>query len=261
MKRPEFNAILVIFLMLSGGIATAQPVFVSGDQEGQGFLRKRDSECYLVTLQHVLGQAREARLTGDRAKRYKALLERKYEPDLAILRVPNLSDCPNRFPDGGALDHLLQSGNQARLISRNRSGILRQIAVEIIAFDELFIGVRAKQGEHIFRGMSGSLLMLGGSTAGILQSFDLQSGTGTILRQDYVGRYLESWFPKDQNVKRKIPIANSALHPIIPTNDSDGLIKPPTQMVLQKPKILPEHLTPIDPLPKKSKENNGENHE
>ena len=189
------NLFLALTLTLFAGEAAAQPVFVAGAEDGQGFLRQRGEACYLVTPQHVVGLARKAALTGDRAERYSATLERSYDPDLAILRVAGLSGCPTRFPDGGALDRLLQATSQARLASRSNSGAVRQTPIEIIASDERYIRIRVRNGEPLFRGMSGSPLMIGGSTAGMLQSVNADSGIGTVLRQDYLSRVLESWFP------------------------------------------------------------------
>ena len=196
MRTPDTIPALILTLLLLAGEASAQPVFVKGAEDGQGFLRQRGNACYLVTPQHVLGQAREAVLTGDRAQRHKAVLERSYDPDLAILRIETLDDCPTRFPDGGALDQLLQATSEARLVSRSDSGAVRQVSTEIIASDERFIRIRAENGERLFRGMSGSPLMIGGSTAGMLQTVNADNGTGMVLRQDYMSRVLESWFPE-----------------------------------------------------------------
>ena len=244
----------LILVLLLAGEAAAQPVFVSGDEDGQGFLRQRSNDCYLITPQHVLGQARQATLVGDRAERHSAMLERSYEPDLAILRVPGLSGCPSRFPDGGALDRLLQGGSEARLVSRSSSGAVRQTPVEIIASDERFIRVRAQNGEPLFRGMSGSPLMIGGSTAGMLQSVDADSGTGTVLRQDYMSRVLESWFPK--NVVHTTARISGEVHPTIPTNDASGLIADPGSNPPRTRPAISGDVQPARPLPKDDNEDN-----
>lgn len=238
---------LILTLLLLAGEAIAQPVFVAGDEDGQGFLRQRGDACYLVTPQHVLGRAREAVLTGDRAERHSATLERNYDPDLAILRVASLSGCPTRFPDGGALDRLLQATSEARLVSRSNSGAIRQTPIEIIASDERFIRVRAKNGDPLVRGMSGSPLMIGGSTAGMLQSVDADSGTARVLRQDYMSRVLESWFP-EVTVRSRPYITNEVL-PAIPTNDADGLIADPDSDLIRTRPAISGDVQPARPLP------------
>ena len=249
---------LTLTLLLLAGNAGAQPVFVAGEEDGQGFLRQRGNTCYLVTPQHVLGQAREAVLTGDRAERHSAVLERSYDPDLAILRVAGLSDCLARFPDGGALDRLLQSTSEARLVSRSNSGAVRQTPIEIIASDERYIRVRARNGEALFRGMSGSPLMIGASTAGMLQSVDADSGTGTVLRQDYMSRVLESWFP--EVTVRSRPYITNEVRPTVPTNDAGGLIAGPDSEAVRTRPAISGGVQPARPLPtdgtKKDEDNN-----
>ena len=247
----------MLTLLLLAGEASAQPVFVKGAEDGQGFLRQRGNACYLVTPQHVLGQAREAVLTGDRAQRHKALLERRYDPDLAILRIETLDDCPTRFPDGGALDRLLQATSEARLVSRSDSGAVRQVSTEIIASDERFIRIRAENGERLFRGMSGSPLMIGGSTAGMLQTVNADSGTGMVLRQDYMSRVLESWFPKVPIRTR--PYITSEVRPTIPTNDAAGLIADPQSNPVRTRPAISGGVQPARPLPTDDSETDEDN--
>src|SRR6056297_2037620 len=171
-------AIFLILMALLVSMASANPVFVAGDQDGQGFLLQRESDCYLITAQHLLGEAREAILVDDRSARHHALLERTAEPGLAILRVPGIGGCASSFPDGGELDRLLQTTGEARLTYRTNSGAISSIGVEIIASDERYIRVRAENSERLYRGIIGSPLMIGDSTAGMLQSVDADSGTG-----------------------------------------------------------------------------------
>ncbi len=245
-------ATLLLVLCLPSGDTVAQPVFVAGAEDGQGFLRQRGSECYLVTPQHVLGPAREAELVGNRAERHAALLERSYDPDLAILRVPGKTGCPTRFPDGVALERLLQNTTQARLVSRSASGAVRQTNVAIIASDERFIRVRAEADERLFRGMSGSPLMIGGSTAGMLQSVDADSGTGTVLRQDYMSRVLQSWFPEVSTRRR--PVITGEVQPLLPTNDVEGLIVDPDSDPVRMQPTISGEVRPTRPLPKDKKD-------
>jgi len=246
MQTPNAIAGLILTLSLLGGEATAQPVFVQGDEDGQGFLRQRGNACYLVTPQHVLGQAREAVLTGDRAQRHNATLERSYDPDLAILRIDTLDGCPIRFPDGGALDRLLNRGTEARLSTRSSSGALQQVAVEILGSDDRFIRVRGANGEQLFRGMSGSPLMIGGSTAGMLQTVNADNGIGMVLRQDHMSRVLESWFP-EVTVKSR-PYITRDVHPAIPTNDADGLVADPGSEHIRTKSVISGGVQPARPL-------------
>jgi hypothetical protein len=245
---------VVIFLLVLSMQAAAEPVFVQSQEDGQGFLRQRGSDCYLITPQHVLGPERSAELVGERAERYQGILERSYDPDLAILRVPDRSDCPSRFPDGGALRELLRNTSSARLLTRSASGAVRQTGVEIIASDERFIRIRARSGERLFRGMSGSPLMIGRSTAGMLQSVDADSGSGTVLRQDYMSRVLESWFPQVYEPSR--PHITNRVRPTVSTNDADGLISHPNSDMTQTRAVIDGGVRPARPLPEEDDNNN-----
>lgn len=243
-----------IFLLVLSMQAAAEPVFVQSQEDGQGFLRQRGSDCYLITPQHVLGPERSAELVGERAEQHQGILERSYDPDLAILRVPDRSDCPSRFPDGGALRELLRNTSSARLLTRSASGAVRQTGVEIIASDERFIRIRARSGERLFRGMSGSPLMIGGSTAGMLQSVDADSGTGTVLRQDYMSRVLESWFP--ETIVRSRPYITNEVRPAVPTNDADGLIADPNSNPTRTRPAISAEVQPARPLTEDDNEDN-----
>ena len=257
MRKTDTIPSLILTLLLVAGEASAQPVFVKGAEDGQGFLRQSGNACYLVTPQHVLGQAREAVLTGDRAQRHKAVLERRYDPDLALLRIETLDDCPTRFPDGGALDQLLQATSEARLVSRSNSGAVRQVKTEIIASDERFIRIRAENGERLFRGMSGSPLKIGGSTAGMLQTVNADNGTGMVLRQDYMSRVLESWFPEVTVPSR--PYITNKVRPTIPTNDAGGLIANPDSEPVRTRPAISGGVRPARPLPSDGSEKDEDN--
>lgn len=245
----------LLFLIMTSH-AAAEPVFVSGDEDGQGFLRQRGSDCYLMTPKHVVGGAREATVVGERAERRRAILERVYDPDLAILRILGKTGCPTRFPDGGALGRLLLSDRSARVVSRSQSGTTRYTPVEIIGSDDRFILIRPASNERIFQGLSGSPLMIGGSTAGMLQSVDSEQGTGRVLRQDYMARVLKSWFPGSGGSSR--PHIKNEVEPTIPTNDPGGLIRgndkdsPPS-----RPAISGE-IIPSRPLPEIEQEKTNE---
>ena len=255
MRTPNTTStLMILILLLLAGEVSAQPVFVKGAEDGQGFLRQRGNACYLVTPQHVLGQVREAVLIGDRAERHSAVLERSYDPDLAILRVAGLSHCPARFPDGGALDRLLHATSEARLVSRSNSGAVRQVPTKIIASDERFIRIRAENGERLFRGMSGSPLKIGESTAGMLQTVNADSGTGMVLRQDYMGRILESWFP--EFTVRSKPYITKEVRPTVPTNDAGGLIANPDSEPERTRPAISRGVQPARPLPTNDSKSN-----
>ena len=240
--------IAIFSCLLCASVAVqAQPVFVSADEDGQGFLRQRGNDCYLVTPQHVLGQSRSAEMIAERAERFSADLQRTYDPDLAIMRVAGKTGCPTRFPDGGALEQLIHSDRSMRLATRSAGGALRYTNVEVIGSDDRFILIAPKSGERLFRGLSGSPLMIGGSTAGMLQTVDAERGTGRVLRQDYLSRVLESWFP--ENSVRSRPAISAEVHPTIPTNDATGLIvEPDDDTAWPRPAISGE-VRPARPLP------------
>ncbi len=179
-------------------------VFVrtASDHKGQGVLRKRDSECFLITPRHVatrvLGGGRDTvpdepiRVVLTQRVELGASYRTGYADDIAILKLVSdgpVVDCPAVWDLGswntGAED-------AATLVSLSEAGTARHIPVRVVDDSERIIRVLPTSGGPLARGMSGSLLRTEQGPAGML--LRVVADTGVVLRMDYISQVTHSFF-------------------------------------------------------------------
>src|SRR5262245_5412931 len=70
-------------------------VLVQARENGQGILRARGAECFVVTPSHVVdGAAGAIRIVGERSAQTQAVLLRQFPGDVTVLRVENGTSMP-----------------------------------------------------------------------------------------------------------------------------------------------------------------------
>src|SRR5262245_65854746 len=150
---------------------TAQ-VYIGARQAGQGILRARGSECFVLTPLHVVERAQgPIAVVGDVAIRAQSQLERGLTSDLAVLRIN--ADAKLACPAWAAsidVDRLIAGQGTGYLLSREADGSLSRMPVVLRATDADSIYVRpADAADQIAQTMSGSSLVVGGAIVGLLQ--------------------------------------------------------------------------------------------
>jgi uncharacterized protein YjbI with pentapeptide repeats len=175
-------------------------VFVRTQEDGQGLLRARNQECFVITPLHAVRQAQDADrillVAQGRVERY-ARFEADYGNDVAVLRVEadRPLACPSEWNPGERLSELLRNALEGVIESMREDGSPQRHFVRITGYDDRSVSVRAvQQGDALRRGLSGSRLVIAGVPAGMLQQVDNQTGEGVVLRHDFLTDLLHSFF-------------------------------------------------------------------
>ena len=202
-ERPvRLRAVVLLALLAMAPVLRAAPppqAFVRTAEEGQALLLKRLGECYAVTPAHVLGDELFASLTGGHSRRPQGdgdLLQ-TFGYDLAILHVTGaLAGFCNGSPVVAAgLEDRLATADRGVLTSVNADGSISRRRVTLSDVGLLYLRVRPERDrDQLFKGLSGSLLLVGDRPAGILMAVDADTGEGRVLRYDRALETLRPFF-------------------------------------------------------------------
>lgn len=186
---------------LMGPLAQAVPqqAFISAGEHGQAVLLSRLNECYAVTPAHVIDGGFFATLVGGSSARPRgeADLLQVFGYDLAVLRVTGAITDDCRFDLGSslALDRLLSSEGRGQIVSVSSDGSISRRNVRISDVGLVYLRVSpAGPQDQMFKGLSGSLLVLGDDPAGILMAVDPENGEGKVLRFDRAVETIRPFF-------------------------------------------------------------------
>lgn len=188
--------VLLAAALLLPGVAHAQ-VFLKAAEQGQGILRSRGGECFVLTPEHVVGGASSVAVISEFRREGSAQVEATFPGDLALLRVDPTPPmpCPGPWDSAEKLQDRLASSSEATLESRNEDGSLQRRFVRVTSHDSRYITVRPTvAADALFRGLSGSLLRIAGTPAGMLLRVDAESGEGIVLREDHLSDVVRSFF-------------------------------------------------------------------
>ena len=177
--------------------ATAQTVWIEGAEEGQGVLRARGNECFVITPYHVVKDTLgDVTIVGPQATRTTAELVRSFPSDLAVLRIKDARSlsCDEWLPLDN-FDAMLKTQAGGFLLITERTGGRTRLQVTFAAHDEERIFVRPSPGaRQIEQTMSGALLLINGAPGGILLQKSNDEGTGEIYQIDDVMRLTQPFF-------------------------------------------------------------------
>ena len=200
---------LITFFILSPIPLYASDAFIKTEKSiGQGFLIERQKTCYLVTPEHVVGDANNISfMTADR-KSHKAEIIKIFDVDLAILEVDDHNVCLHKQPEAKTrLISLLKIYRDGVLKSRLSDGSILQTKVTIKGIDqsEYLQILPRKKSDILKQGFSGSLLYIADQPAGMLLEVD-DENVGYVYRQDAISKKLSSHFIQDDksiNIKQE----------------------------------------------------------
>jgi uncharacterized protein YjbI with pentapeptide repeats len=197
MMRAPLTGTLMAAVLLAPitAVAQTQVVLVEAQENGQGVLRGRGRECFVVTPQHVVGEsAATIGIVMDRQARASSELVRILPGDLAILRITDASGiaCEPWLP----LDNfagMLRSQTSGTLVMREADGSRSLLPVVFTSTDDEAIYVRpARPEEEIRKSMSGASLLINGALAGLLLS--VEDAVGTVYQLDDIMRVSAGYF-------------------------------------------------------------------
>jgi hypothetical protein len=183
-------------LLLLASVCEAQ-VFLRSQEIGQGVLRARGGECFVLAPEHVVSSGAPVTVIAEHRRQGIAQVEATYAGDVALLRVdPSaLIPCAGAWDAAAQLRERLTSAVEGTLETRNEDGSLQRRFVRITSHDTRFVTVRpAAAADALFRGLSGSLLRIGGTPAGMLLQVDAETGDGVVLRMDHLSDIVRNFF-------------------------------------------------------------------
>src|SRR5688572_4885625 len=190
-------AALALALVVSAP-ASGQGVFIQAAESGQGVLRARGSDCFVLTPLHVIGTTLGTiRVVGDQATEGKAELLREFPGDLALLRLIDRGSLRcDEWPPLSGFGAMLQTQTGGHLTTREPDGSRTLMQVGFRGMDAQRVFVRpSTTGDQLLKGMSGASLVINGALAGMLMS--VENGDGNVLRLDDIMRLSDSFFAVD----------------------------------------------------------------
>ncbi len=193
-----FAVFLIVIVLVQSAHAqnpqTAQ-VYVQAAETGQGVLRGRGIECFIVTPFHVVERSLGAiGIVGEAAVRAQSQLERRFAGDVAVLRVDAATNLAcSGWPSTPNVDTLLAAHGTGFMLTRESDGSLSRMPVTVRATDADSIYVRpTAPDDRITQTMSGSSLVIGTEIVGILLS--VEGNEGRVFQIDDVIRLTASFF-------------------------------------------------------------------
>lgn len=157
---------------------------------GQGFLGQHAGQCHLVMPTHVAAEG-GSKLRREGAQPLYGQLQASQDlgDDISLVRVAGIhgNACGLSFSLlPRAVDTPLQRASMVQLRFVNGDGSIGRIPVSVVDNDQTqYLRVKPLLAqERIYKGMSGSQLIVDGAAIGMLLSVHARTGVGTVIRQD-----------------------------------------------------------------------------
>ncbi len=206
MNAPPFHvavAVVVLIAVTSALPVAAQQAVVrspeAGDAEiGQAWFLRSGDRCLALLPQHVVAEAGFPMFLSEGGHaRSEAVTTDDLGEDIAVASVRGHTPVTCATTMGSvsrAVDRLLRDGGIGTLRSLNGDGTVARLTVAVVDDDgEGLLRVKPTlESERIRKGLSGSLLLIDGTPAGMLLSVNARTGVGTVMRVDRLLRQVES---------------------------------------------------------------------
>lgn len=191
MFKQSILALIFCLSTFSSSVVALTQAHVYAGEVGQGFLLKRLETCYLVSPQHVIGDALFAEIiTNTPAKSVgEAQLLETFGYDLALLTIDGSASnsCDTDISSFKPIDHLLGNTTSLSLKYVNQDGSQSYTTVDLSDASIQYLRVRPRStNPPLYKGLSGSTLYSSDVPVGILQSIDANTNEGIVLRMDRV---------------------------------------------------------------------------
>ena len=197
----QLACIIAAFFILAPQIAFAAPTqaHLRAGEHGQALLLSRLGECYAITPEHVIAGELFATLIGGTAEAPTgdADLLQTFGYDLSILRASGAvtRHCGGSLTDAPPLDGLLSRATAGVVSSVNSDGSISRRTVTLSDVGLVYLRIRPRSpDDQLFKGLSGSLVLVDKEPVGILMSVDPETGVGRALRYDRAVEVLRPFF-------------------------------------------------------------------
>ena len=215
----RLRALLLFMCLSASGVFAAEgpaQAYIRSGEHGQALLLSRLGACYAVTPAHVMGGDLFATLVGASlaATQGDADLLQEFGYDLALLRTTgSVSDhCGGQLSDVPQLDSVLSRASSGIVSSVNADGSVTRRNVTINDVGLVNVRLRpSSEGDQLFKGLSGSLVLAGEQPIGILMTVEPDTGEGVALRYDRALETLRPFFaaPGTTEIQHDLPKASA----------------------------------------------------
>lgn len=210
MKLKLFLAFLFFVPLRSLG---QQTVFVKADENGNGFLREGNGECYVITPNHVVFENMgDIRIIAKNRLELKARLIESFDLDLAILRLHTSQDFEcTPFQKTKRVSEVLENASSGFLEYRDEFGSSNLVHVNISFKDQESIAIIPQSTNNQFvKGMSGASFYVHDKgekvLLGMLMNVAEDLRTGYIYQIDDMDRMLSPFFDAEDDKVKKMGI-------------------------------------------------------
>lgn len=197
MNKLLYVLFVFIFFISSGYAKNPTPVFIEGDDVGQGFLVQRLNLCYFISPLHVVENSMFLTVKGSDDLRTlgDGQMLQPFGYDLSVGHVSGAlaSNCGIEYNSISVKQSDIEKAKAVIISTVNSDGLLSNTNATVQETGLVYLVIKPQsQDRAFFKGMSGSLIFSQGAPIGILQSIDNETGFGNVLRMD---RLLETVSP------------------------------------------------------------------
>ena len=208
------SKLFLAFLLLIYCEALCQEtVFVKAAENGNGFIRERVGECYIITPNHVvLENLGGIKIVAKNRLELKGELLESFEPDLAILKLEKSANFNCKpWQKNENLNEVLEDASMGFLEYRDEFGASNLLHVNITSKDQESIAVIPQdQNQQFVKGMSGASFYVNHKTEkvllGMLLNIEEDLKTGYIYQIDDIDRTLSPFFDIEGDKPKKLGI-------------------------------------------------------
>jgi uncharacterized protein YjbI with pentapeptide repeats len=201
------STLLLCLLIPIASFAQEVRIKSSNGEEGQGVIRGRKNECFVVTVNHVVEKAEEIEVIGDKTVTYsvgKPVIGDSSN-DLAVLPLSGAGNC-EAWPPAENVEAMLGGKAEGNLKMRDTDNSIGLIPVYLTKISAKYFVIKPKDSsDPIKTGMSGSSLIVNGARVGLVRELCvdpngcskgvvLKTGEASVIRIDAAMLALESFF-------------------------------------------------------------------
>ena len=204
-KKLKECSIPCLILLFMGGHATAAlgniSVFVdAGAEIGQAMLVDHSGACHAIVPTHVVKDSAfiSAFGRGNQPAIGDALGVVSFGYDLSVMQIEGelANQCGPIFDSVSRnVDALLSADQRAQANTVNPDGTVTRIPLTIVDQSITYLRVAPTYSQdRLMKGMSGSLITVRGKPLGMLQSVEMETGVGKVIRIDRMMETVSPFF-------------------------------------------------------------------
>lgn len=207
---------LLIFSMVFPAILQAKPLlaYVESDEVGQALLFNRLGVCYAVSPTHVVHEGYYATLVGGASSAPQGEADEgvAFGYDLSLMRVKGGIEkyCNESYKKASNLNSIILDETTGHVLTAGGLGNMTRQQVSIVDTGLLYLYISPIDEKQPFmKGMSGSLLEINGTPAGMLMSVNGETGSGKVLRYDRLMETIAPFFGLSSSADRPTSTSNT----------------------------------------------------